>query len=210
MSSVQVAGGRRPTGLSGSFGSPSLDAGAVLQESERLRQAGDLARAQPLCEQLLARYPDFVSALQVHALILSERGQHQAALLPAIRAVMLNPRDWYSSWFLGTLYLKLGANEMAIRSLRQSLEFKPDEPSTLVTLGNIYNDERNYDLAVAAFRRALEIDPSFNEARSGLSIARCISATCQAPWRRSKRRSKRGHLLRSYALCVEPATFLAA
>jgi Flp pilus assembly protein TadD len=169
MSSVQTTGGPMPAALAPGFGSPTLEAGAALQDAEKLRRAGDFKRAIAVCERLLGAFPDYYGALQVLALVLSEAGKHQAALLPAIRAAMVNPRDSYAAWFLSTLYSELGAEEMALRSVRQALELKPEEPGALTTLGTIYKDAREYELAAAAYKSALHIDPAIVEAWLGLA-----------------------------------------
>jgi tetratricopeptide (TPR) repeat protein len=171
MSSVQMTGGPVPAALAPGFGSPTLEAGAALQEAEKLRRAGDFKRARAICERLLGAFPDYHGALQVLALVLSETGKHEAALLPAIRAAMINPRDSYPAWFLSTLFSELGADEMALHTVQRALELKPDDPGALTTLGTLYRNLREYELSAAAFKAALAIDPSIEEARTGIASA---------------------------------------
>jgi tetratricopeptide (TPR) repeat protein len=88
-----------------------------------------------------------------------------------VEAAMLNPRSWMTHVALAGVYLRLDAKEMAAHTLEQARVMKPNEPAILVTLGEIYSEEREYELARDTFRQALEIEPSMIEAAMGLTYA---------------------------------------
>ena len=57
---------------------------------------------------------------------------------------------------------------MAARTLEQAVAINPDDPNILLTLGEIYREEREYELARDAYRKSYELDPSLEAAAIGL------------------------------------------
>ncbi len=139
-----------------------------LDEAERLRQQGKLDRAQVICEGLVRRHPDYMGALHTLGLIHADRKNYERALDCLVRAVMLNPLSWTSITALSGVYLRLNAREMAIQTLRQAQSIQADDPSVLITLGEIYREDREYELAQSAYRQALRLDPTLAPALFGL------------------------------------------
>jgi len=148
--------------------SPLLQAHARLREAEKLRQAKALDEAQAICAQLLKAYPDYVGALQTLGLIHADRREHEAARQHLSRAAMLSPRDWKIQTALAGTYLKLGASEMAMRTLEHAQKLRPGDASVVATLAEIYREEREYELACSAYQQACALDPSLKAMRTGL------------------------------------------
>lgn len=145
-----------------------LQSHARLREAERLRQAKALDKAQAICAELLKAYPDYVGALQTLGLVLADRRDYEAARLHLSRAAMLSPRDWKILTTLAGIYLKLGASEMAMRTLEQAQKLMPGDASIVATLAEIYREEREYELACSAYEQAYSLDPSLKAMRTGL------------------------------------------
>jgi len=148
---------------------PSLEAFRQLEKAEALRRQGEFDRARTLCEPLVARHPDYYGALHTLGLIYADKGQYPQALGCLVRAVMLNPRSWQALTALSTVYLELGASEMAAQSLEQARRIKGNDPSILATLGEIYQAEREYELAYDAYRDALSLESDLEIAAIGFS-----------------------------------------
>ena len=164
----------RPAGGSGSTSppvNPLLAARKKLEQAEALRQAGKLVPAQKLCEAILKHFPDYVGALHTQGLILADRGKYTEALSCLVQAAMHNPRDWTTLTALSGVYLKLGARIMAARTLTQALERRPDDARILTTLGEVYREDREFEAAAAAFRKARGFDPTLDAAALGLGLA---------------------------------------
>jgi Flp pilus assembly protein TadD len=142
-----------------------------LQRAEQLRMRGEYDRARTICEPLVNRYPEYYGALHTLGMIYADKGQYPQALGCLVRACMLDPRSWKSLTALAGVYVELGANEMATRTLEQAKQIRDDEPSIHVTLADIYYREREYELAREAFRRAYELDQTLHAAAIG--IANC-------------------------------------
>jgi len=148
-----------------------LRARAAVQDAERLRLAGRLDRAQSECAAVLRQYPDYVAALQTMGLVLADRSQYEKALDYLHRAAMLNPHDPNILIGLSGVYLSVGANLMAARTLEQARQLAPRDVNILATLGEIYRAEKEYELSKEAFEAALRIDPGFAAAESGLALS---------------------------------------
>jgi Flp pilus assembly protein TadD len=147
---------------------PLLEAYNSLQQAELLRQQGDHARAQSMCEALLNRYPDYMGALHTLGLILADQRRYDEALDCLVRAVMLNPQSPKTLTALSEVYLHLGAVELAMTTLDQARSIKPRDATILIASGDIYRELREYELASDAYQQALRIDPSSSAAAIGL------------------------------------------
>jgi Flp pilus assembly protein TadD len=161
--------------LQGSFATdssddPSLQARVQLEEAERLRRLGQHDRARAICEPLVARHGDYFAALHTLGLIHYDKREYSLALGLLVRAAMLNPRSWTTLTALSDVYLRLGAREMAARTLEQAKLIKPKDPDVLATLGAIYQSEREYELARDAYGEALALAPSLESAAMGLGV----------------------------------------
>lgn len=141
-----------------------------LEEAERLRGLKEFARARSICDELLQSYPDYVGALHTLGLILADERDYTRAVSCLHRAAMLNRKDWRILTALSGVYLRLDAPHMAAQVLEQARRYKPDDAGVLVTLGEIYREEREYELAADAFEKARAFDPSLDAARIGLAL----------------------------------------
>ena len=83
---------------------------------------------------------------------------------------MLNPLSWTTLTALSGVYLRLGAREMAARTLEQARQINPQDPAILLTLGEIYREEREYELARDAYRQALALEADLGPAAVGLGM----------------------------------------
>jgi tetratricopeptide (TPR) repeat protein len=149
---------------------PQRQARAQLQEAERLRCLGQHERARAICEPLVARYGDYFAALHTLGLIYFDKRDYPVALGLLVRAAMLNPRSWTTLTVLSDVYLRLGARDMAAQTLEQARRIKPKDPDILVMLGEIYREEREYELGRDAYREALALAPSLEVAAMGFGV----------------------------------------
>ena len=141
-----------------------------MQRAEHLRLGDNekIDQARKICEALVNRYPNYFGALYTLGLIYIDQKKFPQALGCLVRAAMLNMRSWKALTALSAIYLELGASEMAAHTLERASDIAPQEPSILVTLGEIYRNEREYELARDAFLKAYDLDRSFDAAASGL------------------------------------------
>jgi tetratricopeptide (TPR) repeat protein len=151
--------------------SPLQAAHAKLAEAERCRRAGDLDRAQVLCEALLAEYSDYVGALQTLGAVHLTKRNFRQALSCFIQAAMHCPKDRVNLTNLGTVYLRLGARRLAAQALQEALRLQPNDADVHMTLAEVHREERDYALAAERYQRVLELSPSHADAAHGLADA---------------------------------------
>lgn len=170
MTSMETARRAAPLRRAGeATGNPLLEARKKLEEAEKLRRARSFQRAERICESILERYPDYVGALHTLGLVLADRQDYARALPHLVQAAMLNPRDWTTLTALSGVYLRLGAREMAARTLEQALVRQPDNANILATLAEIYRDNREYEAAAETYRKVIALDRSLHGALTGLA-----------------------------------------
>ena len=171
MAKVSARGSPPRLGKTAKPANPLLEARAQLEEAERLRQARELDRAQRVCEAIIGRYPDYVGALHTLGLVFADKRDYRQALSYLVQTVMLNPKDWKTLTALSGVYLRMDAGVMAARTLEQAARLKPEDANILATLGEIYREEREYEAAADAFRRASSLDESLHAAKLGLGLS---------------------------------------
>lgn len=165
-----ITGAMRPTGSP----NPFREAREQLEQAETLRQQRKFDRAETILTALVRNYPDYFGAQHTLGLTFADRGNYRRAVEHLVQAAMLNPRSWMTHAALAGVYLRLDAREMAARTLEQARAIKSNDPAILVTLGEIYSEEREYEPACEAYREAFAAEPGMGEAGIGLAYA-CIA-----------------------------------
>ena len=150
----------------------------------RLAQ-GDAGAAEPLFAQALSLYPDSLSARFGLARVALMREEFGAAARGLEEILALEPSATAAHYPLGQAYLNLGESERAREHLRQreaadirpadplmaALERLLESPQAYETRGIEALNREDWDGAVAAFRRGLELDPDDAELRHRLGTA---------------------------------------
>src|SRR5262245_28533234 len=150
---------------------PVRDAFLSVQRAEQLRLARQFDQAQVLCEGLLREYPDYTAALHTLGLVRLDKGDYQRALDSLVRAAMYDPQNWGTLIALSAVYLKLQAPEMAAQTLERARAINSDDVGVFLTLGEIYTQEREYELGRDIFGKALAREPNLAPAAMGLAEA---------------------------------------
>lgn len=150
---------------------PLQDAFIRLDQSERLRQAGQFEKARKTCLSLLKDHPNYMAALHTLGLIYAGMSNYEQALNCLVRAAMQNPRSIATLTALSGVYLELKAPETAAYVLEQARALDPKDVNVLVTLGEIYRAEMEYEDAKQVFADARVIDPEMAPAAAGYGWA---------------------------------------
>lgn len=150
---------------------PLQDAFIRLDQSERLRQAGQYDKAQKICLALLKDHPNYMAALHTMGLIYAGMSNYEQSLNCLVRAAMQNPRSISTLTALSGVYLELKAPETAAYTLEQARALDPKDVNVLVTLGEIYRAEMEYADAKQVFAEAQELDPELVPASTGYGWA---------------------------------------
>jgi len=134
-------------------------------------QAGQLAQARTLYEQILLQEPKHVGALHYLGVVEYQSGQFDLAVDLIRRAIALKPEyaEAYSN--LATALRDMRQFEEAAAACRQAIALRPDYAEAYSTLGNALRDQGLMEEAVAAYRRAVTLKPNLAEAFFNLGNA---------------------------------------
>lgn len=132
-------------------------------------QAGRLAEAESIYEQVLAAAPNHADALHLLGVVNSQRGRHEAAIDYIGRAIRLNPDQAVYHGNLGLAYRGLGRLEEAEASYRQALARQPDFADARYNLGIVLKARGSIEEAIACYRKTLDIAPDHVNALNSLA-----------------------------------------
>ncbi|GHC43502.1 hypothetical protein GCM10008083_02370 [Ulvibacter litoralis] len=91
------------------------------------------------------------------------------------KAIALNPSDETGKYNLGTAYYGKSKNEEALNRFKQAASVatsKAEKHKAFHNLGNTYMNEKKYTEAVEAYKNALRNNPTDDESRYNLALAK--------------------------------------
>jgi len=138
---------------------------AAFQHYER-RQ---LAEAETLCRQILAREPNHADALFLSGMIAYQQQRYEPAVDLIGKAIAQNRKAPHYHNAMGMAQRALGRSEEAIKSYRRALTLNPGFADAHFNLGNLHRAQGELSLAAQCFRRAASDDPGFAEAQFNLA-----------------------------------------
>ncbi len=131
-------------------------------------QAGELAEAEQVCQQILATDPAAATAWQILGLVAQQAGNDELAKTRFERCIDLRPDLAAAHYNLGNVLRRQGALNGAIGCYARALELKSDFVEALNNLAIAFQSLGKPAEAEQAYRRALEIRPDFAAAYNGL------------------------------------------
>jgi tetratricopeptide (TPR) repeat protein len=144
---------------------------SLLEHAIRLHQAGSIAEAERLYEQVLQRDPSSAHAWCCLGVIQVQRNSLDAAAISLQNALHLQPQFPEARCNLGTVYLYQGKLDQAIDCYESALRVQPNMADAHSNLGKAYLELRRYGEAEARCRRALELAPTHGDAWANLGSA---------------------------------------
>jgi tetratricopeptide (TPR) repeat protein len=106
-----------------------------------------------------------------YGVFLARSDENDQAIEQLSEAVRLSRENAVYHENLGRAYRKKGQAAEAERELAEASRLSADDPMVWSALGHLRADQKRYDEAVAAYRAAWNLDPTGEEAASGLSAA---------------------------------------
>lgn len=137
-----------------------------------LHMLGRTDEAMPYLRRALELEPDNTAALINLSLALRSKGQIEESRVSIERAVELKPDDAEIRFYYANFLASQNDAEGAREAYEQSLRLDPRFVRSLLALGVMEGEARDFDAAVARFRAAVEIDPTYPNAVGAL--ARCL------------------------------------
>ena len=147
----------------------------LFRQGSELLHRGKVNDAVTLLQKAHALEPEhFDAALNLSgAYILTKKFKQAAALLEKLRKqAPMNAMVWTNlgAAYLGNPVLARDEEQLqAIAAFEKALTIDPVAPNVAYNIGLIYRDRRDYELAIAWFKRALKANPNDKDARNLLT-----------------------------------------
>lgn len=122
---------------------------------------GSYARAREEADALRRVDPYF--GLLAYANINAEEGDHGKANSFYLRAIQVRPNTWQAYQRYGTYCLGVDEIDRAIQQFKKYTELSPETAASYEHLAGAFVRKRMYDLAIAEYLKAVEIDPSLTQ-----------------------------------------------
>jgi Flp pilus assembly protein TadD len=140
-----------------------LTLGMVLSSAGRWREASEaLAEAVSLDGDVLAARMAFARALE-------KSGKLDDAAFQLLKAEKLAPGDVRPLKELGAVFYKKGLYDKSVQFLNRARGLAPGDARVFYALGLTQEARRDPGAAMAAYRRAIELDPKLTDARKTLA-----------------------------------------
>lgn len=149
-----------------------MPASPSLAEARRHWSAGETARAEEICREMLAAAPLHAPALHLLGVMARARGDSDAALGHFERAAAAGDAAAFMLDDLAELYLRLGRLAEAEATARRALDAPGASALTWHQLGLVLIAAGKLEDSGAAFAKVVELEPASVEARNNLGIVR--------------------------------------
>ena len=141
-----------------------FDVAAIRMLAELAARIGRLHDAENLLRRAVELAPGWTAARANLALVLGRTGQ-AAEAMDLLDDILAEEPDWLGHWNLkAATHGRLGDFEDAIRVYETVLERAPNQPRVLVSYGHMLKTIGRQADGIAAYRRALELNPTLGEA----------------------------------------------
>ena len=143
----------------------------ALQQAAECFKAGDRARAEALCHEVLGRAPGSPDALRLLGILRLEGGR-AADAIPLLReALQADPGSLSALEALSAAFTAVGDHPQAEEIVRRALALDADPPLWHMRLGMALASQGKWSAAAHAFEEAIERDPRLAEAHHNLGDA---------------------------------------
>jgi tetratricopeptide (TPR) repeat protein len=154
--------------------------------AERQRREGDKAGAIEELDtavmyftQAIKSWPNYMAAISAKNEALETRDKYEEAIEVAQRATEVNRGESEHFAYLGTEYMQRGDYDNALRCFKTSLDIQ-ENAKAYAGLGELYTRVGNQQMAIDAYRRAYEMDPTNKKVARSLDKLASDSGTYTA------------------------------
>jgi tetratricopeptide (TPR) repeat protein len=143
----------------------------AIQAARQHHQAGRLADAERICQEILRARPEHPDALNLLGVIAHQDGKNLVAVELIEKAIRQQPSNPKFLNNLGEAHRGLGRLEEALASYDKALAIEPGHFGALLNRGNALQQLKRFEEAVACYDRAVAIRPDFAAAWSHRGMA---------------------------------------
>ena len=131
------------------------------------QKKGDYEKASELIEQAIQIYPKASILWVTKALFLFEAKRFDAALEIVNKSVKVSPKNYFGWLLRAEIYMELGNVDEAVQSYKEYVKLQ--EHDWAYTILASLESESDPETAIAHAKRALELNPAWEEASNILS-----------------------------------------
>lgn len=131
-----------------------------LMSPEQARDKGEAA-----AKKALELDPDCAEAMAALALIYASENRQKEAFDLMKRSLEIKPNDAHSRHRISWMYANKGQIEKAVEEMKIAQKLDPQSAYINIFLGDMLGFDRKAEDSIAAYRAALEIEPTLGEAR---------------------------------------------
>jgi predicted O-linked N-acetylglucosamine transferase (SPINDLY family) len=150
---------------------PSLALQAKLRHGLTLHQAGHVAAAEKIYEEILRQAPDYFDALHLQGILAYENRRHERAVQLFSKAIGISPDIAAAYHNRGNALLELERFRDAVASYNKAIALNPDYLEAYNNRGIALNRLDRFVDAIASYDRALRLAPDLAEAHCNRAIA---------------------------------------
>lgn len=150
---------------------PTLDITTKLQRAVDYHQAGQLAEAEKLYQQVLADDPQNADAFHLLGIIAYQKNKCQLAIDLITQAIAIDPNQAPFFNNLGNALQDQDQPEESVQAYQKALQLQPDYAEAYYNFGNVLQKQGKLDESVQAYQQALQIQPNYAKAYNNLGNA---------------------------------------
>jgi predicted O-linked N-acetylglucosamine transferase (SPINDLY family) len=143
----------------------------MLRQAVSHQQAGRLAEAEGIYQQILRMQPKHAEALHLLGVLASQSAQYERACELISQAIAISPRNAAYHRHLGRAFRHRGMIDATMAAWQTSISLNPNQPDLLNSLGTAWNEQGQLQQAIVCFRRAIGFKPTHHESHYNLGCA---------------------------------------
>ena len=140
----------------------------MIEEADSAYENKDLNKAEMILTEAFARDRDSSVVLNKLAFIQAAQNKNDIALTSYQASLKINDKDASTHLSLASLYRKMGDLKKSAYHYNESFLLDDTDPIAFYNYGNLLVDLEDYEKAELSYKRALELDPNFKEAKEAL------------------------------------------
>ncbi len=152
-----------------------LDVAAIRMMAELAARLGRYPDAEKLLARALDLAPAFHAARANYVTVLHRQSKFVAALAQAERLIADDPNDLGHLAAKAAVLVRTGGYDEAITLYSKILDSFPEQPRLWISLGHVYKTLGHQRESIAAYRRAIEQEPTFGDAWWSLANLKTVA-----------------------------------
>lgn len=109
--------------------SGSASVNLILSRGIEYEKAGKLEKARRMYDQVTTLSPEFAEGWARSARLAVLEEDYNRALIDATETLILEPREYYALWTLGSVFERLGRTDEALEIYREAIALYPEHPA---------------------------------------------------------------------------------